>query len=753
MACVPEIGDFFEGPEKTLMLEFKRTKAGSLREIPDDTWSMILKTANCEILSKVASADVKKARRQRGVTAYLLSESSLFVYDNKVVLKTCGKTTPLAALPELLELGGKKGGSASPKHISSVLYSHPAYFRPELQEPMYRHFDHECRFLESYFPEGEAHHLGPQGRGVDLFVANYLPSDVISDFVQAEVYVTGLGSDAMEKFGQAKSEAVAEFWDAQRCEHLDEFRFEPYGYSANAIRTGFYSTVHASPQPSCAYMSWSTNAPLPQSELGLFLSNVAKLAEGAHVTVYLLSLAPLLQTACPVLDGYTRCNTTSVASDQFSCSVTVLNRKGVQNGVLDETFSVDEGRFDLAASSTASTASTQSLPQPQEARESKVDSQEERDVSQVATAYYESREELDDRPVMFVDTRKVKDKYLEWKKHLPRVQPCYAVKCNPTEGILNTLAELENGPGFDCASEAEMRKVLDLGVPPECLVYSNPCKQQSGIAFAREAGVSLMVFDNEAELYKIAKIFPTAELLLRVRTDDSSSQCPMSNKFGCPVEASKELLQRAQDVGLTVVGVSFHVGSGCQKPNAFTDAVRRAEAVMAAGAALGFSMQLLDIGGGFPGNDDVDIPFAVMAAEIRSALESLDQSVRVIAEPGRFFAQSCATLCAEVIAVSRSDDGTRRYYLNDGLYGSFNCLLYDHAKVTNGPFLLNDSGGRLEVDGAFFGPTCDGFDALFERRMVELRVGDILSFPEFGAYTSAAASGFNGMSTPAMRSF
>merc|ERR1719261_1822270 len=340
---------------------------------------------------------------------------------------------------------------------------------------------------------------------------------------------------------------------------------------------------------------------------------------------------------------------------------------------------------------------------------------------------------------MFVDTKKVTDKFLEWKRHLPRVQPCYAVKCNPNNGILHTLARLEDGPGFDCASEAEMRKVLDMGVPPHCLVYSNPCKQLSGIAFARENGVSLMVFDNYAEIDKIAKIFPDAELLLRVRTDDASSQCPMSNKFGCPVDACEALLTKARDAGLKVVGVSFHVGSGCQKPNAFTDAVRRAEAVMAAGAALGFSMQLLDIGGGFPGNDDVDIPFAVMAAEIRSALENLDSSnVRVIAEPGRFFAQSCATLCSEVISVSQSDDGTRRYYLNDGLYGSFNCLLYDHATVSK---------------GAFFGPTCDGFDALFERRMVELRVGDVLLFPEFGAYTSAAASDFNGMSAPAMRSF
>jgi ornithine decarboxylase len=143
-----------------------------------------------------------------------------------------------------------------------------------------------------------------------------------------------------------------------------------------------------------------------------------------------------------------------------------------------------------------------------------------------------------------------------------------------------------------------------------------------------------------------------------------------------------------------------------------------------------------------------------MAAEIRSALANLDDAVRVIAEPGRFFAHGCATLCVEVISVSQSDDGTRRYYLNDGLYGSFNCLLYDHATVSKGPFLLKDAdGSRPIVDGAFFGPTCDGFDALFERRMVELRVGDVLLFPEFGAYTSAAASGFNGMLAPSMRSF
>ena len=54
--------------------------------------------------------------------------------------------------------------------------------------------------------------------------------------------------------------------------------------------------------------------------------------------------------------------------------------------------------------------------------------------------------------------------------------------------------------------------------------------------------------------------------------------------------------------------------------------------------------------------------------------------------------------------------------------------------------------------GTFFGPTCDGFDALFEKRMARLRAGDWLLFPEFGAYTSAAASGFNGLTPAVVRS-
>lgn len=47
--------------------------------------------------------------------------------------------------------------------------------------------------------------------------------------------------------------------------------------------------------------------------------------------------------------------------------------------------------------------------------------------------------------------------YRAWGKLLPRVHPCYAVKCNPDEGLLAVLAAM--GAGFDCASEAEIQAV------------------------------------------------------------------------------------------------------------------------------------------------------------------------------------------------------------------------------------------------------------------------------------------------------
>jgi ornithine decarboxylase len=85
-----------------------------------------------------------------------------------------------------------------------------------------------------------------------------------------------------------------------------------------------------------------------------------------------------------------------------------------------------------------------------------------------------------------------------WVKALPRVKPFYAVKCNPDSAMIMTLASL--GAGFDCASKVEISQVLALGVPADQIVFANPCKMLSHVAYAASVGVNLMTFDSESEV-------------------------------------------------------------------------------------------------------------------------------------------------------------------------------------------------------------------------------------------------------------
>jgi len=134
-----------------------------------------------------------------------------------------------------------------------------------------------------------------------------------------------------------------------------------------------------------------------------------------------------------------------------------------------------------------------------------------------------------------VDLNEVKNMYHQWQTLIPRVQPYYAVKCNPDPWILSTLAEL--GAGFDCATPAEMEAVCEAAscLPSfhaeDKILYAHPIKQPSHVKQARELGVSMMTFDNVDELYKIATLHPDAELVLRLLPDDSSAACQFGKKI------------------------------------------------------------------------------------------------------------------------------------------------------------------------------------------------------------------------------
>ena len=157
-----------------------------------------------------------------------------------------------------------------------------------------------------------------------------------------------------------------------------------------------------------------------------------------------------------------------------------------------------------------------------------------------------------------------------------------------------------------------------------------------------------MTFDNTDELYKIARVHPGAKLVVRILTDDSKSLCRLGLKFGAPLVTVPALLAKAKELNLNVVGVSFHVGSGCFDSNAFSDAVMRARMAFDMGKEAGYSFTLLDVGGGFE-----DPTFEATASVLRTAIDEYfpaRDSIRIIAEPGRYYVAKAFSLAANIIA-------------------------------------------------------------------------------------------------------
>jgi ornithine decarboxylase len=237
-----------------------------------------------------------------------------------------------------------------------------------------------------------------------------------------------------------------------------------------------------------------------------------------------------------------------------------------------------------------------------------------------------------------------------------------AVKCNPDPYVLRLLAAL--GTGFDCASINEIRTVLNINpgaIDPSRIIFANPCKPTSFIYNATRAGVDLMTFDNIDELHKIARVSPNARLVLRILTDDSKAHFRLGLKFGAPLASVPALLVKAKELSLNVIGVSFHVGSGCLDAQPFADALRRAREVFDMGAQAGYTFGLLDLGGGFE-----DAGFEAAASVLMNVLDELfpgwirtydgsdeltiGEGVRVIAEPGRFYVSTAFRLAVNVIA-------------------------------------------------------------------------------------------------------
>jgi ornithine decarboxylase len=344
-----------------------------------------------------------------------------------------------------------------------------------------------------------------------------------------------------------------------------------------------------------------------------------------------------------------------------------------------------------------------------------------------------------------VDLQAIDNTMSTWGEVLPRVHPFYAIKCNPDMGILRVVAEA--GGDFDCASPSEIDRVLSLGVSPSRILYANPCKRKKDLRHALAKGVTTVTLDSVFEVDKLAEVCGTQmSALLRVYASDPHAQCLLSTKFGAHPSEWPAILQRFVDTGVPMAGISFHVGSGACTPDAFESAVEEARACIDLARSMGLTPSIIDVGGGF-----VPATFERIGATLRAALDAhfpSEEGFTLIAEPGRLIAEQCAHLVCPVIG-KRIKDEHHQYWIADGLYGSFNCMLYDHAHPPT-PILLTATHNHPQISvvakSKVVGESCDSIDEIHsDIELPILDIGDWLLYPNMGAYTIAGASCFNGI--------
>lgn len=264
MASSPEnvsaIG--FEGFEKRLEITFSDPSMFSdpaglgLRALTRSQIDSILDAAACTIVSKLSNSVFD---------SYVLSESSLFVYPNMIILKTCGTTKLLLAIDPILKLADSVGLT-----VSGVVYSRGTFNFPTAQLSPHRSFSEEVSYLNRYFGNlasgPHAYVLGdPTVLNRHWHVYSASSTTDVEDQtanVTLEMCMTGLNREKAGVFCKKEGHLAKEMTKMSKINEIIsshvicDVDFDPCGYSMNGVDGGSYSTVHVTPEDGFSYGSY-----------------------------------------------------------------------------------------------------------------------------------------------------------------------------------------------------------------------------------------------------------------------------------------------------------------------------------------------------------------------------------------------------------------------------------------------------------------------------------------------------------------
>jgi len=452
----------FEGAEKTLIVDFclqgkiSSESGNGLLDIDQPVWDSMLTDCKCQILSVL---------RNKEITAYVLSESSLFVMRHKVILKTCGTTQTLNAVPHLLRIAKEMDSS-----IEFVHFYHTDFIAPMSQPFPHSSFQHEVLFLNKYFPAGKWLSYGPPqghfGSKWHVFVADYTQKDAPQrPELTLEIHMSGLDPNVMrlfadnagkKKFDLSRAAGIGELLPEFA---LDECFFEPCGYSMNALDSAkAYATIHITPEPECSYVSFETNA--ANIDLPQLTNAVLDKFRPQNATVVLFSDDKMLS-------GRIQAENVQMTSGSFS-------------------------KFETAQVSTHHFIEGYTL--------SLIHLQRTDDLSVIRKS-----------SLCSVDASHVMGKWLRIQPFVPEASPSFPMS---SVGADNYASFGETRSVFTASSGPEMTAALAIS-PTFPLIVVNNCKTKTQLQLASTHSIPLTVH-GLSDLTRIAKQCPTCPLIYDV---------------------------------------------------------------------------------------------------------------------------------------------------------------------------------------------------------------------------------------------
>ncbi len=355
------------------------------------------------------------------------------------------------------------------------------------------------------------------------------------------------------------------------------------------------------------------------------------------------------------------------------------------------------------------------------------------------------------QPVLAINPSVVDTKIDQFKTALPQFNIRYAVKCNPHPAIIDRLVAAKQS--FEVASPAEielLREIDDDDFDMSSVLYSNPLRSDQAIKLADSVGIYRYVVDSSHGVDKLEKLCrnPKASVYIRMVVPNEYSKFPLAGKFGVTVAEAHDIVARCAAFGFPVAGISFHVGSQCDRFDMWSSGIEIAHRMFDYIVQTGGKPTLLNIGGGFPVQyTDRVMSINEIGYSITDTIERLgfDSDVEMVAEPGRFMVAESGKLLTRVITTNVRN-GKKWVYLDTGVFHGIieaSCNDFKYSYITN-------YGTDDLVECAIAGPTCDSLDIVTQSQLLpsKLTDNDFIVVENAGAYTSAYGTHFNGFPPP-----